>query len=132
MVQRLQSYGRLQGYVAGNWGEGSQDLHSYIQTCAEARVAHLTRASGRQETERLLGTTVGQFRRLVSTTIVRAQAMCLISQVSLITPAARDAAARCQVSVWLEAQLRNEWRAQWTASLQGPGWACRGNCHTIL
>ena len=71
LVQRLQSYGRLQGYVAGNWGEGSQDLHSYIQTCAEARVAHLTRASGRQETERLLGTTVVQFLRLVCTTIVR-------------------------------------------------------------
>ena len=132
LVQRLNSYGRLQGYVAGNWGEGSQDLHSYIQTCAEARVAHLTRASGRQETERLLGTIVGQFRRLVSTTIVRAQAMCLITRVSLITPAAREAAVRRQISVRMEAQLRNERRAQWMASLQGPGWARRGNCHTIL
>ena len=131
LVQRLLSYGRLQGYVAGNWGEGSQDLHTFIQTCAEARVAHLTRASGRQETERLLGSTVGQFRRLISTTIVRAQAMCLISRVSLVTPAAREAAVRRQVSVRLEAQLRNERRAQWMASIQGPDLAHRGNCHTL-
>ena len=61
-------------------------------------MAHLTQASGRQETERLLGTTVGQFCRLVSTTILRAQAMCLISHVSLITPAAREAFARRQGS----------------------------------
>ena len=41
LVQRLQSYGELQCYVAGNWGEGSRHLHSLIQSCAEARVAAL-------------------------------------------------------------------------------------------
>ena len=95
-------------------------------------MAHLTLASGLQKTERLLDTTVGQFCRLVSTTIVGAQAICLISRVSLITPAAREGAACRQVSLRLEAKLRNKRREQWMASLQGPGWTCRGNCHTIL
>ena len=63
-----QSYGPLQGFVVGQWGEGSKDLHTFVQTCAEAKVAHLVRASGRQESEHLFGMVVGQFRRLLSTT----------------------------------------------------------------
>ena len=132
LVERLNSYGVLQSYVAGNWGEGSVHLHSYIQSCAEARVAHLTRATGRQETERMLGQVVSQYRRLVSTTAVRAQAMNLLARIPLITPAAKDAAARREVAMRLEAEMRRERKAQWMASLAGPGWARRGNCHTML
>ena len=51
-------------------------------------------ATGRQETERLLGTVVGQYRRLLSTTAVKAQALCLLARVGLIIPAAREAARR--------------------------------------
>ena len=54
----------------------------------------MVRVTGRQETEQLLGTVVGQYRRLMSTTAVRAQAMCLLARVGLITPAAREAAGR--------------------------------------
>ena len=39
LVAKLQSYGRLQGFVVGHWGEGSKDLHTFVQTCAEAKVA---------------------------------------------------------------------------------------------
>ena len=131
LEQRLQSFGELQTYVAGNWGEGSQDLHSLVQSCAEARVAHICRSTGRQESEHLLGTIVGQYRRLISTCAVRAQAMCLLARVGLITPAARDAARRRQVAMRLEGQMREERRAQWMASLQGPGWARRGRCHGL-
>ena len=131
LVRLLQSYGQLQCYVAGHWGEGSRDLHHYVQCCAEARVAYIARSTGRQESERLLGSIVGQYRRLVSTTAVRAQAMCLLARVSLFTPAARDTAGRRQVAMRQEEQLRKERRAQWMASLSGPGWARRGNCHTL-
>ena len=41
LVRRLQSFGELQTFVVGNWGEGSEDLHALVQTCAEARVAHI-------------------------------------------------------------------------------------------
>ena len=56
LVRRLQSFGELQTYVVGNWGEGSEDLHALTQTFAEARVAHICRSTGRQESEHLLGT----------------------------------------------------------------------------
>lgn len=128
-MARLESYGQLQGYVAGNWGEGSRDLHFFLQACAEARVAHLPRATGRQETERLLGQTVGQYRRWVSTTAVRAQAMCLLARVGLINPAAREAAGRRQLAMRLQEEMRRERKAQLMASLQGTGWVRRGNCH---
>ena len=89
----------------------------------------MVRVTGRQETEQLLGTVVGQYRRLMSTTAVRAQAMCLLARVGLITPAAREAAGRREVAMRLVEEMR---RAQWMASLSGPGWARGGNCHTLL
>ena len=58
----------------------SRDLHHFVQVCAEARVAHLTRATGRQESGHLLGLIVGQYRRLLSITAVRAQAMSLLAR----------------------------------------------------
>ena len=132
LVERLQSYGELQCLVVGNWGEGSRHLHSLIQSCAESRVACLCRSTGRQESERLLGTIVGQYRRLISTTAVRAQAMCTLARVGLISPAVRDAARRRQVAMRLQGELRQERKAQWMSSLQGPGWARRGRCHSLL
>ena len=129
LVQRLQSFGPLLGFVAGNWGEGSKDLHTFIQACAEARAAYLTRSTGQQQSERMLGMIVGQYRRLISTTAVRAQAMCMLTRVGLITPAAREAAGRRELAMRREEEMRRERRAQWMASLAGPGWARRGNCH---
>ena len=131
LVRRLLSYGPLQAYVSGAWGEGSEALHSIVQTCAEARVAHLCRSTGRQETERMLGQFVSQFRRLISTCAVRASAMCTLARVKEISPAAKAAANRRQTTMRLEREMLQERRAQWMASLQGPGWAKRGRCHGI-
>ena len=132
LVRRLESYGVLECYVAGAWGEGSEPLHGLVQTCAEARVAHLCRASGRQETEHMLGQQVAQYRRLISTCTVRAAAMCTLARVAEISPAAKAAAGRRQVTMRLEREMREERRAQWMAGLQGPGWARRGRCHGLV
>ena len=113
LVAKLQSYGPLQGCVVGHWGEGSKDLHTFVQTCAEAKVAHLVRASGRQESEHLLGMVVGQYRRLLSTTAVRAQAMCLLARVGLVTPAAKEAAGRRELAMRLSEAMNRERMAQW-------------------
>ena len=80
----------------------------------------------------MLGQIVGQYRCLVFTTAVRAQAMNLLARIPLITPAAKDAAGRREVAMRLETEMRRERKAQWMASLAGPGWARRGNCHTML
>ena len=118
--------------VAGAWGDSSKDLHALIQTCAESKVDHLCRSTGRPELESQLSVVVSQYRRLLSTTIVRAQAQCLISRIGVITPQARDAAKRREVAGRMERQMREERRANWMASLAGPGSARRGRCHTLI
>ena len=71
LVQLLQSFGELQCYVAGAWGEESINLHSLIQTCTESRVAHLVRTTGKQDMEGKQSGLVAQYCRLVSTCVVR-------------------------------------------------------------
>ena len=128
LVARLNGYGELLCLVAGAWGD-STHLHKLIVTCAESRVAHLCRSTGRPELESQLGVITGQYRRLLSSCIVRAQAQCLISRIGVISPEARVAAQRREVAGRLERQLQEERQAQWMASLRGPGWARRGRCH---
>ena len=41
------------------------------------------------------------------------------------------AARRRQVTRRMEEQMKEERKAQWMASLQGPGWARRGRCHGL-
>ena len=50
----------------------------------------------------------------------------------LITPAAREATARRAVAMRMEEEMKRDRRAQWMASLAGPGWAKRGGCHRML
>ena len=47
--------------------------------------------------------------------------MCTLARVGLITPAAKEAARRRQVAMRMEAQMKEERKAQWMASLRGPG-----------
>ena len=117
--------------MSGALGEGLEALHSLVQTYAEARVAYLCRATGRQETEYLLGEVVGRYRHHVSTSAVRAAAMCTLARVGEITPAARAAAGTRQVAMRLESEMRDEAKAQWMTGLQGPGWARRGRSHGL-
>ena len=91
----------------------------------------MCRATGRQDSENLLGQEVGRYRRLVSTCAVRAGALCTLARVGEISPAARAAAGRRQVAMRLEREMREEATAQWMAGLQGPGWARRGRCHGL-
>ena len=48
---------------------------------------------------------------------------------SVIAPQAREAAQRREVAGRMERVMREERKAQWMASLRGPGWARRGRCH---
>ena len=101
--------------VAGAWGDCSTDLHNLVQTCAESRVEHLCRSTGRPELEGQLSVIIGQYRRLLSSCIVRAQAQCLISRVGVIAPQAREAAQRREVAGRMERVMREERKAQWMA-----------------
>ena len=46
-------------------------------------------------------------------------------------PSRKKAARRRQVAMRMEEQMKEERKAQWMASLQGPGWARRGRCHGL-
>ena len=117
--------------VAGAWGDCSKDLHNLVQICAESKVEHICRSTGRPELEGQLSVIVSQYRRLLSTCIVRAHAQCLISRIGVISPQAREAARRREVAGRLERQLREDRRANWMASLRGPGSARGGRCNIL-
>ena len=55
-----------------------------------------------------------------------------MSRVGVISPAAREAAHRREVTARMERRLREERRAQWMASVRGPGWARGGRCHALM
>ena len=65
---KLLQYGDLQGLVVSAFGEGSQHLHSLVQTIEESRIKSLGLARGWQGTKAVLGIVVGQVRRMLSTT----------------------------------------------------------------
>ena len=132
LERRLESFGELLCLVAGAWGDCSTDLHNLVQICAESKVDHLSRSTGRPALEGQLSVIVSQYRRLLSTCIVRAQAQCLLSRVGVISPQASEAAQRREVAGRMERQLREDRRAQWMASLRGPGWARQGRCHMVV
>ena len=108
LVARLQGFGDLLCLVVGAWGDCSADLHTLVQTCAESRVEHLCRSTGRPEMEGQLSVIVSQYRRLLSSCMVRAQAQCLLSRVGVISPEAREAGRRREVAGRVETELREE------------------------
>ena len=81
---KLRQYGDIQGLVVGAFGEGSEDLHSLVQTIAESKVTTMGLSRGREGTEAELGIVVGQVRRMLSTASVRAQAQCLLTRMSSV------------------------------------------------
>ena len=80
--RKLGQYGDLIGLVVGAFGEGSQDLHELVQKLAESKVNAMGLRMGRDSTEEEIGVVVGQIRRSLSTTAVRAQAQCLLSRLN--------------------------------------------------
>ena len=80
LQRRLESFGVLQCLVIGCAGEGSQDLHSLIQSLADSRARYQSRATGHQVSEAEQGMILSQYRRILSCTFVRAQAQCLLSR----------------------------------------------------
>ena len=89
LVARLNGYDELLCLVAGAWGDCSTHLHELIVSCAESDVAHFCWSTGRPELESQLGVVTGQYRRVLRSCNVRAQAQCVISRIGVISPEAR-------------------------------------------
>ena len=121
LVQRLDGYGKLWGLVVGPWGEGSKDLHSLVSVIGDSMVAARSRARGWQGGDGELGQIIGQIRRRLSCTSVRAQALCLLSRIGQLGPGARAAADRRGDALRAETARRREAQAHWQAHIKGRG-----------
>ena len=119
LVQRLDGYGKLWGLVVGPWGEGSKDLHSLVSVIGDSMVAAKARARGWEGGEEELGQTIGQIRRRLSCTAIKAQALCLLSRIRQLGP--RAAADRRGDALRAETARRREAQAHWQAHIKGRG-----------
>ena len=59
----------------GPWGEGSKDLHTLVSIIGKTMVETRGRERGWEGGEGELGQVIGQLRRKLSTTLVKAQAL---------------------------------------------------------
>ena len=126
LQRKLQSYGDLMGLVVGAYGEGSEDLHRLTGIMAECRLKSQGLSRGRVGSDAELGVITGQIRRLLSTTAVRAQAMCLIGRLDKIGEGQRAAGKRRVYAKRVEERLRAERSAQWLMNIRGRGIVRKG------
>ena len=110
LVARFRHLGGLEDgqLVAGPWGDLSPDLHKLLLRFAESRVAAMSRAQGWEAGPGQLGKVMGEIRRALSVTVVRANAICLLERLSQLGPGARAAAKRRQGALLLEERRRQE------------------------
>ena len=106
--------------LAGPFEDLSSDFHRLIQIFAESRAASISRLQGFDGGDGLLGRVTGQIRRVFLTTIVRANAKCLLDRLAQLGNGAVSAAKRRQISLDLEFRRRQE------AEAVALAWASRG------
>ena len=114
------------GLVVGVFSEGSQDLHELVQKLAESKVNAQGLRLGREGTAEELGVVVGQIRRSLSTTSVRAQAQCFLSRMNCVGPGYGQAAKRRRLAAAVEESMRRERQAQWLGRVRGSNLIRRG------
>ena len=84
MVARFRDLGGLDEgqLVAGPWGDLSPYFHKLLLAFAESWVAAMSRAQGWEAGDGMLGKVMGEVRRAMSLTVVRANAHCLLERLS--------------------------------------------------
>ena len=130
LVNRLLSYGTLQGLVVGPWADGSRDLHSLIRLLGEQRVTARARAQGRPASNRDLGIATSQIRRMLSTSFIRAQSSCMLSRVGFLGKGGAAAGERRSLMMRKEESYRKEQEANYLAHVRGRGLSRVGACFT--
>ena len=71
--RKLTGYGQVRGFVFGAFGEASGGVHELVQRLGETKVKAVGVQQGRETVKGEMGVIVGQVRRLLSVTAVRAQ-----------------------------------------------------------
>ena len=113
LVARFRDLGGLDEgqLVAGPWGDLSPHFHKLLRAFAESRVAAMSRAQGWEAGDGQLGKVMGEVRRAMSVTVVRANAHCLLERLSQLGAGAGAAARRRQDTLRLEERRRQDRQA---------------------
>ena len=85
--------------MAGPFEDLSSDFHRLIQIFAESRAASISRLQGFDGGDGLLGRVTGQIRWVFLTTIVRANAKCLLDRLAQLGNGTVSAAKRRQTGI---------------------------------
>jgi hypothetical protein len=121
LVRRLESYGQLQGLVLGAFQEGSQDIHSLLETLADSQLRAKGLARGREGSSQERAAILAGMRRQLSMAAARAYSACLLDRVSRVGEGHRQAARR---RAWVkreEERMEEERRVYWHASVKKIG-----------
>ena len=121
LVRRLDSYGKLESLVVGPWGDCSKDLHILIKNLAETRLAATSQQRGREGSDLELGYILGQIRRVLSVSFVRAQSLCLLARLCHLGEGAKEAAGRRKQTREIEERRRSERLSHYEAHVRGRG-----------
>ena len=125
--RKLLQFGEVIGLVVGAFGEGSEDLHELVQQMAENKIKAMGLRRGREASDIEVGRIVGQIRRTLSTTFVRAQAQCLLLRMNCIGKGFAEASRRRQWASKEDERMRHERQAQWLSRIRGKNLVSRGH-----
>ena len=117
--RRLEEFGVLLGVCFGAWGEASEDVHLLIQALAESRLSFQGMQRGRPGSGAELGMLVGQIRRRLSLTAIKAQVDCLLSKIHQVGPGNQQMARRREWALKEDDRMSRERAAQWLRKVEG-------------
>ena len=99
----------------GAWGEASKDVHSLVETLAECRLRSQALSRGRVEGEEVKSVLVGQIRRCLSVSVIRATTSCLLDRLHQVGRGVAGANGRREASRWQEEVMRADRDSVWSA-----------------
>ena len=117
--RRLEEFGELLGLCFGAWGEGSEGVHTLIQTLAEYRLKYQGLQRGRPGSDQELGILVGQIRRRLSLVAIHAQVDCLLSKLHQVGPGNAQLAKKRTWAIQEDQRMARERGAQWMRRVEG-------------
>lgn len=128
--RRLDEFGPLIGLCFGAWGEGSKDVHKMVDIFAKSRLKFQRLQEGRPTesgSQNELALIVGQIRRKLSVTAIKAQVRCLLSRLHQVGPGNKQLAKKRQWALTQDENMKRERQANWLARIEGVSTLRKGN-----
>ena len=102
-------------------------MHELVDILAKSRLNIQSIREGREGSGQELANITGQIRRTLSTSILKANANCLLARVGLVGEGAESAGKRRRWASQEEEKMRREREAWWLATKMGKNIVRRGH-----